>query len=724
MKKPRTRAVSVGPFASVSGFTGQAREVAALSVPSSPHWAGPRLAALPVRWADKMAAEWNRLALELAAREKTHGLADMWLMRRLSELEEGRRAGIKPAMGDFDLCKLAKEEARDHADRQAEIAGDWRAKSQDIPADMLEAAMLSEQCADALGVMAGRGLADLWPDGPDMTDRGRLARLRDPAFWRRVFRKVHARTVEGCAIRLGLVNGRADPYVSRESLDIATKRQAANRAMLAHTLAVSENGDEMTLLEVAKRSVSNPTIRRGELMTRVSGFELVADKLGHVKRWAVLTLPSRYHKWSHTKNGHAIENKKYDGTQPREAQQVLAAQWRKLCAWWERQGLRVYGFRTTEPHQDGTPHWNVLCFFAPLTERVFLKKQCRIPVDAIAVFDEGLRAYFLDHDHPNEPGAQAHRVKVEAIDSSKGSAAAYIAKYIAKGVDGFGLDVDLFGNNIERTSRAVVAWSRVWGIRQFQQIGGPPVTVWRELRRLNPDNLGDGATVADTLREAAHAVNLKLHEPDEKRAVAWQRYTEVQGGPTCKRKAWRVRMLMEQRERANRYGEVSQPRMVGVVGLGRVDAPAPSHLLAMGVAGAGYYRPALTAIQSERCEWVTVGKGSADDAIEAHCERLQGLIHAMDAQMAVDMALRIDRLQKRREDEARLREALPPWTRVNNCTATPTLDTLDRSQLDVSRGQFAPLKRLRKKLGRRYLWKQGAGGSLEGVGDEGCFQTA
>lgn len=704
---------------------GACEQVCAVSGALYPYWAQPRMLVLPQRWADKMANEWRRFAKPGEHRNMLDQEgADRWLERRLAELEAGSRAGITPRMGDSDLCKLADQEARDHADRQATIAGDWRAKAADIPSDLLERCILDEQRADALKAMAGRDVADLWPDGPDMTDRGRLARLRDPVFWRRVFRKAHARTVESCAIRLGLVNGRADPYISRESLDIATKRQAANVAMLAHTLAVSERGDEMTLLEVAERSVSNPTIRRGELMTRVSGFELCADDLGHVKRWAVLTCPSRMHKWTHTKNGHPVENKRYDGTQPREAQHYLAQQWRRLCAWWERQGLRVYGFRTTEPHQDGTPHWNVLCFFAPLTERVILKKLCKIPTDAVEVFDAGLRRYFLENDSATERGAAVHRVKIEAIDNTKGSAAAYIAKYIAKGVDGFGLDVDLFGNNIERTSRAVVAWSRVWGIRQFQQIGGPPVTVWRELRRLNPDNLGDVATVADTLRDAAAAVNLKLTEPDEKRAVAWQRYAMTQGGPTCKRAAWRVRMLMEQREKANRYGEASQPRIVGVVGAGRVPTAVPAHLVGMvrNVEASKFWRPALTAIQSERTEWVVISKGSAEDAIEQHCERLQGLIHAMDAQAARDMALRIEQLQKRREDEERLREALPPWTRVNNCTATPTLDTLDRSQLEVSRGQFAPLKRLRRKLDRRFNWNQGAGGSFEGVEHEGRFQ--
>lgn len=552
-------------------------------------WAAQRVATLPTRWQSRLLAGWER---GRARRESSHWTAEAEA-HRAANLElltiTGQLASVRLSLdaNDAEIC--------DRADSQARRC--------------MDLAQLHHQAADLYQAMCRLCTAQgIEPPGVKHGTAPAIARMTDPLWWRRQLRKLHAKAVEGAAIRLGIVNRRRDPYVSNESLARRQQQNRRNAEALENTTARNELGQEFTLAELAAKGTANKAIRRAELMTRISGFERIARDLDHAGLFFTITCPSRMHKWRTVKGGAVIENPRYDGTTPREAQAYLATVWARIRASLKRQGLGLYGFRIAEPNHDATPHWHLLVFHQ---------------ADHLASLRETILRYALA-DSPTEPGAHAHRVDFKPIDWSRGTAAGYIAKYVAKNIDGYRLEKDLIGNDALETSARVEAWAATWGIRQFQQVGGPPVGVWRELRRVEavPDQ------APDHLKAAHAAVNkLAVIEGRDNQAVAWDRYCKAQGGVFVGR-AYRIRIATVEREGLGRYGEPLPPAPVGVETVSREDY-TPAHMAWMNPPGRAS-RLVTWFVESTRHAWEIVGR------------KVRAALVSIGPQA--------------------------PWTRVNNCT--------------------------------------------------------
>lgn len=289
-------------------------------------------------------------------------------------------------------------------------------------------------------------------------------------------------------IELNQVNKFKQKYAS--NLTVLKRRQQLihNEQLMGSFYLINEDNQRFSLKELSDLNVSNPKVRKAELMVRMRGFEELADELNHQGLFITLTCPSKYHA-AYAVSGQ--RNKKYEGFTPYQANQYLCSVWSRIRTEWERQSIKPYGFRVTEPQHDGIPHWHTLLF---------------VEEHQVESTQAVIRHYALKEEG-DEKGAKDYRCDVKLIDPKKGSATGYIAKYISKGIDGEGLGACVNGDDPIVDAQRIEAWASCWCIRQFQQIGGASVCVWRELRRLK-SSLGIDSTI-ETARLAADSSDWK-----------------------------------------------------------------------------------------------------------------------------------------------------------------------------------------------------------------------
>ncbi|WP_346208959.1 replication endonuclease [Aeromonas salmonicida] len=403
-----------------------------------------------------------------------------------------------------------------------------------------------------------------------------LIRWLDPKWWARRLRKIWDQYCEHCAILLGKVRKGVSAYVSSQGLQAFVERQRMAAAWLKDMEAYNAQDDiTISLEDAVKASIANPENRRHELVVRARGFSDVADEMGYVGLFFTWTAPSRFHPWKTIKASQAgkadstTENPRHDGSSPRDAQHYISELWKRCRSALDRNlsqrgeflvedPIDYFGFRVVEPHHDGTPHWHLL---------IWVKPEHQHRLTGI------LQRYALSHDkddlvrkrHPDSKQPYSDitpRFDWKVMDKEKGGAVGYIVKYIAKNIDGHrvGDEGDLEAETAATEgARRVRAWASLWGLRQFQPLKGPPVGIWRELRRL-PGRLQEAKGIP--VAPLASPIMEECRRYAD--AVDWKNFTQAMGGPCCRRDE---RPLSIHRtalaEHYNQYGEL-QTKLVGV----------------------------------------------------------------------------------------------------------------------------------------------------------------
>lgn len=496
----------------------------------SPYFA-PELARIPYKWRNRViAAAMAKMAW--SSWYKVYESIAVSFVREFAD--QYVPAGVDLSQSDADIVATA-ERAADGVTKML-----WMAVSDTHALQIME-----DEC-HSYGIEL--------PEFDDNKDI--IARLVDARWWRRQLRKRVGRAFEAGNIRLGYVHYHSDPYASTEAVLARLAQNRRNAAALAATIVENEHGQQFSIAELAEKTTANKALRRGELMLRINGFEQIARECGDQGIFITWTCPSRFHSTSH--NGKP--NDKYDNSTPREANAYLGKMTALCRSALARRGIGLYGFRIAEPHHDGCPHWHLLLFVRP-TGRYKTPHLQDVAGRAVRI----MKRYAWRVDR-GEPGAFKRRLDVKRIDWAIGSAAGYIAKYVAKNIDGvaehktkegYVVTTDTEGDTELVPSARVEAWAARWGIRQFQQWGGAPVTVWRELRRIEESMVNEAPPA---MRRAWDAVQ-KIE--GEKRAC-WAEYLRAQGGALVPRKELAITLAKDEKTVIGRYGEKLRVTPYGV----------------------------------------------------------------------------------------------------------------------------------------------------------------
>ncbi|HBA6895960.1 TPA: replication endonuclease, partial [Escherichia coli] len=123
-----------------------------------------------------------------------------------------------------------------------------------------------------------------------------IARLFNDEWWTHQLKGQRMRWHEALLIAVGEVNKDRSPYASKHAIrDVRARRQANLEFLKSCDLENRETGERIDLISKVMGSISNPEIRRMELMNTIAGIERYAAAEGDVGMFITLTAPSKYH---------------------------------------------------------------------------------------------------------------------------------------------------------------------------------------------------------------------------------------------------------------------------------------------------------------------------------------------------------------------------------------------------------------------------------------------
>lgn len=329
-----------------------------------------------------------------------------------------------------------------------------------------------------------REMADAMETDKEHTIRYKLGSLADKFFddykptpltarnLRRTLRSAFRQCNEQTAHIIGIVKkGSGQEYVSditRNSRrwQLKTQDKWIRATTVSTTRTDQTTGKEKPFSMSLAQCTRTPEQRFAELYTLQHGQESYFISQGYIPVFVTLTTPAQYHPSpSHGKSS-------WTGLSVRDSHDWFNERWQHMRSDLAKHGIRLEGFRVTEPHKDGSEHWHIMVYV--------IKNQ-------METIKSTFSGYFGHSDHAVKfitdfaaPGKG---------EKGKASAASYMLKYVIKSINrGAAAGTSAADDqNFLQEADAADAWRSTWGIRSFQFFGTlfGKQTLWRELRRLD-----------------------------------------------------------------------------------------------------------------------------------------------------------------------------------------------------------------------------------------------
>ncbi|MFS0824939.1 replication endonuclease [Pseudomonas phoenicis] len=284
---------------------------------------------------------------------------------------------------------------------------------------------------------------------------GLVGRLSDARWWRRQINRVADQRREHLAqMKRQLGRAAGEQCCSAATMSIMKARKAKTDAYLSRSYKAVSSTLEYSkpvvfnLLEVARSQQAN---RINELYLDIKAMEEIASGKGWGWLFLTLTAPGEFH--SNPAFGRNSYNPKLS---PRDANIFLGKDWKAIRGALKEQGFKpsdsYFGFRVTEVHEDGCPHWHVLIFHESGVAAVVEKTMGRLYNDRPGSYFEKNKDKII-------------RIGLTKDNPLAASAASYIFNYLCFALSG--------GDDSSSSSTAYKYQCAVkaMGARQYQLFG-------------------------------------------------------------------------------------------------------------------------------------------------------------------------------------------------------------------------------------------------------------